>query len=164
MSLIDPHVQDALQKYGINYEELECDPNLADTAAFCEHYGFSLQQSANTIIVASKAEPVQYAACLVLADSRLDVNKTVRKLMSVKKVSFASGEQTTELTGMMIGGVVIFGLPEDLPIYVDARVMEQEKIVVGGGNRSSKTLLNPKELSKLPNVQVIEGLAKVPEQ
>lgn len=163
MSLIDTRVQDALQKYSLIYEELECDPSLADTAAFCEHYGFSLQQSANTIIVVSKSEPIQYAACLVLADSRLDVNKTVRKLMDVKKISFASAEQTIALTGMMIGGVVIFGLPEDLPIYVDSRVMEQEKIVLGGGNRSSKTLLNPKELRKLPNVQIIEGLAKVPQ-
>ncbi len=31
---------------------------------------------------------------------------------------------------------------------------------MGGGNRSSKLLLNPQELLKLPHVEVIEGLAK----
>jgi prolyl-tRNA editing enzyme YbaK/EbsC (Cys-tRNA(Pro) deacylase) len=99
-----------------------------------------------------------YAACVVLADSRLDVNKKVCKLLGVKKASFADGETTKKLTGMMIGGVVAVGI-SDMPIYVDARVMQQSKVVLGGGNRNSKVVLNPKELLKLPNVEIVEGLA-----
>lgn len=161
MHSLSDSVRTALEANDIYYQEFACDPDLADTAAFCEHYGFSLDQSANTILVASRTDPVQYAACVVLADSRLDVNKKVRQLMGVKKLSFASAEQTVALTGMQIGGVVIFGLPEDIPIYIDNRVMEQEKIVMGGGNRSSKTILNPKELLKLSRVQMVDELSKV---
>jgi prolyl-tRNA editing enzyme YbaK/EbsC (Cys-tRNA(Pro) deacylase) len=76
----------------------------------------------------------------------------------VKKASFASAEQTLELTGMQIGGVTPFGLP-DIPIYIDSAVMNNEEVVLGGGNRSTKVLLNPKELQKLPGAQVVEGLA-----
>ena len=122
---------------------LGCDPELADTAAFVEHYGFTLDQSANTILVASKkVEPTKYAACVVLASTRPDVNKAVCKLLEVKRASFVSGEETVAQTDMMIGGVVAIGI-ENLPIYIDQAVMDQEKVIMGGGNRSSKLLLDP---------------------
>ena len=144
----------------VAYEVLSCDPDLADTAAFCAHYGFSIEQAANTIIVASKkAAPPKYAACVVLGSTRLDVNKKVSELLEVKRLSFADEQTTVELTGMMVGGVTAFGI-RDLPIYVDTAVMEQSQVVMGGGNRSSKLLLDPNELTKLPNVFVVEGLAK----
>jgi prolyl-tRNA editing enzyme YbaK/EbsC (Cys-tRNA(Pro) deacylase) len=84
-----PIVEAALGAHDITYKVFECDPALADTAAFCERYGFALEQSANTIVVASKTDPAQYACCVVLATTKLDVNKTVCKLLSVRKASFA---------------------------------------------------------------------------
>jgi len=159
-NILDPTVSTALDEAKVVYEVLECDPNLADTAAFCEHYGFSLKQSANTILVASKKiEPTRYAVCVALATTRLDVNKRVSELLGAKRLSFANSETTQRLTGMMIGGVTAIGM-KDLPIYVDAAVMEQDKVVMGGGNRSSKVLLNPQELLKLKGIQVVEDLAK----
>lgn len=156
---LDPHVLQALEQYNIDFKVLLCDPDLADTAAFCERYGFTLEQSANTIVVASrKVEPVQYAACVVLATTRLDVNKKLRELLGVKRISFADGETTIKLTGMVIGGVTAAGVTS-MPIYVDSRVLERPEVVMGGGNRSSKLLLDPHELAKLPNVRVVEDLA-----
>jgi prolyl-tRNA editing enzyme YbaK/EbsC (Cys-tRNA(Pro) deacylase) len=158
--LLDPKVFQALTTYGLEFKVLECNPDLADTAAFCDHYGFTLEQSANTIVVASrKAEPTKYATCVVLADSRLDVNKKVCELLGVKRASFADSETTKQLTDMMIGGVTAIGIT-DLPIYVDSRVMQQPEVVMGGGNRATKVILSPQELTKLPNVKVIEGLAQ----
>ena len=152
-----------MQKHGVQCEVIECDPNLADTAAFCEHYRFSPGQAANTILVAGRSDPVRYAACVVLATTRLDVNKKVCELLGVKRASFATSEQTLALTHMQIGGVTVFGLPEDLPVYVDSAVMDQPQVIVGGGNRSSKILLGPRELQKLPNVHVTQGLARLKE-
>jgi prolyl-tRNA editing enzyme YbaK/EbsC (Cys-tRNA(Pro) deacylase) len=163
MTLLQTAVYDALEKWGLQYRELGCDPQLADTAAFCEAYGFEFGQSANAIIVASKGAEPKFCCCVVLGNTRLDVNKTVCKLLGVKKASFASADQTKELTGMEIGGVTPFGLPDNLPIYVDAAVMDQAEVVTGGGNRSSKVILDPQELQKVPNVQVVDGLAKVKE-
>ncbi|CAN5208694.1 YbaK/EbsC family protein [soil metagenome] len=157
MSKLHPQVEDTLQKYGLTYNVFECDPRLADTAAFCEEYGFNLSQSANTIIVALKTNPVTFVCCVILATTKLDVNKKLREL-SGKKGSFASQEQTVGQTGMEIGGVVAIGI-ENMPIYIDQEVFKQREIVMGGGNRSTKVLLNPEELKKLPNVQVIDSLA-----
>jgi prolyl-tRNA editing enzyme YbaK/EbsC (Cys-tRNA(Pro) deacylase) len=158
-SLLAPEVEAAVAAAGVVHAVVACAPELADTAAFCAHYGYAPSQAANTILVAGKADPVRYAACVVLATTKLDVNKRACALLGVKKASFASGDQTTALTGMMIGGVTLFGLPADLPIYVDAAVMACDRIIVGGGNRSSKLLLAPGELGKLSQVQVVDGLA-----
>ena len=160
MSQLQAEVDQTLQKYNLNYEVVDCDPEVADTAAFCEHYKFSPDQAANTILVAGKADPVRYAACVVLATTRLDVNKKVCELMGVKRASFATAEQTLALTHMQIGGVTVFGLPEELVIYADSAILERPQIIMGGGNRSSKVLLDPRELRKLPSVNVIQGLAK----
>ena len=150
-----------LDAMGVDSEIFECDPDLADTAQFCEAYGFSPEESANTILVIGKSEPPVYAACIVLAHTRLDVNKVVRKRLGVKKASFANGETTVELTGMEIGGVTPFGLPDDLPIWVDSRVMTCERIVLGGGDRGRKVLASPAILTAV-GAEVVEDLAKLP--
>ncbi|MEO8190222.1 MAG: YbaK/EbsC family protein [Acidobacteriota bacterium] len=162
MSADDPawaRVQDSLKELGVVYEPMECDPAFADTAAFCERYGIRPQESANTILVASRQEPRLWSASLVLSHTRLDVNHTVRRLMGAKRISFASGDETVAKTGMMIGGVSVFGLPADIPIYVDSLVMEAPRVVVGGGSRSWKVLLEPAMLLRLPGVSVVPGLA-----
>jgi prolyl-tRNA editing enzyme YbaK/EbsC (Cys-tRNA(Pro) deacylase) len=150
-------LESALAGHG-EYELFACDPALADTAAFCAAYGFALEDSANTIVVVGKGQPPVYAACVVLATYRLDVNRTIKGRLG-RKSSFASPEETRELTGMAIGGVTAFGLPADMPLWVDAAVMARPRIVLGGGSRSWKVLAPPAILLTLPNVEVVDGLA-----
>lgn len=152
-------LQRALAGSGVPYELFPCDPGLADTAAFCAAYGFDPADSANTIVIAGKAEPRRYAACVVLAPHRLDVNRVVRVLLGTRRASFAAADETRSLTGMEIGGVTPFGLPPDLPLWVDARVMTRVRIVLGGGSRSWKVIAPPQILLTLPGVQVVDGLA-----
>ena len=158
---IETRVRERLTALGIEHEVIACDPEFADTAAFCAKYGVSLHESANTIVVAARKEPGTACACVVLATCRLDVNHAVCDLMRVRKASFATAEQTRDITGMMIGGVTPFGLPDALPLYVDALVMEQESVVIGGGSRSIKIRLAPAALIQLPGAQVVDGLASV---
>lgn len=142
-----------------HYELFACDPALADTAAFCAAYGFAMEDSANTIVVIGKSNPPVYAACVVLATHRLDVNRVVKQRLGTRKASFASQDETRDLTGMAIGGVTAFGLPDGLPLWVDAAVMARERIVLGGGSRSWKVIATPSILLTLPGVEVVEGLA-----
>jgi prolyl-tRNA editing enzyme YbaK/EbsC (Cys-tRNA(Pro) deacylase) len=148
-----------LRRLGRPFELFACDPALADTAQFCAAYGFELGDSANTIVVVGKADPRRYAACVVLATHRLDVNRTVRDRLGTRKASFAGGDETRTLTGMEIGGVTPFGLPPDLPVWVDAAVMTRPRIVLGGGSRSWKVIASPEVLLALPGVEVVPGLA-----
>ena len=152
----------ALDPLGVAYELFDCDPALADTAAFCAAYGFSPEDSANTILVIGKSDPPRYAACVTLAPYRLDVNRAVRDRLGTRKASFAPSGSTREITGMEIGGVTVFGLPPELPIWVDARVMERERIVLGGGSRSWKVISSPAILAALPSAEVVQGLAMEP--
>ncbi|MEO5940587.1 MAG: YbaK/EbsC family protein [Candidatus Limnocylindrales bacterium] len=141
------------------FELFACEPALADTAAFCAAYGFDPADSANTIVVIGKADPPVYAACVVLATHRLDVNRVIKQRLATRKASFASPDETRALTGMEIGGVTAFGLPEGLPLWVDAAVMERERIVLGGGSRSWKVIAAPAILRSLPGVEIVANLA-----
>jgi len=145
---------------GVDHEIVPCDPALADTAAFCEAYGYSPDDSANTIIVVGKGEVPRPVACIVLASSRLDVNGVVRRRLEVRKASFASADETMQLTGMEIGGVTAFALPEDLPIWIDAAVMARQRIILGGGSRSIKVLTPPSTLALLDGATVVDDLAR----
>lgn len=153
-------VVEQLEALGAVYEIVPCDPDLADTAAFCEAYGYSAEDSANAIVVAGKAEPAIFTMCLVLADSRLDVNKVVRKKFGVRKCSFASADQTIALTGMQIGGVTPFGTKSSLPLWIDERVMQRDQLIIGGGSRDRKLLVPPATLAAHPGAEVVAGLAK----
>ena len=143
---------------------VDCDPALADTAAFCAAYGYAPEDSANAIVVVGRSEPPVYVMCLVLATTRLDVNGAVRARLraaypGVKKASFAPGDVTAELTGMTIGGVTPFGAAS-LPIWVDDAVMQRHCIVVGGGSRGCKVVGPPAMPLELPRVEVVDGLAQ----
>lgn len=158
----DPKVIADMERLGITYEEMACDPELADTALFCEAYGIPLERSANAILVASRKPEGHNAVCVVLATTRLDVNGKVRQLLGVRKVSFAPAELTKELTGQEIGGVTVFGLPEGLPVWIDSRVMEHDWVVVGAGSRTAKIKLDPRQLAGLDGYEVVEDLALSP--
>ena len=159
----DPRVIADLGEKGIEFEEMACDPDLADTAQFCEAYSIPLEKSANAILVASRKPEGHNAVCVVLAHTRLDVNGVVRRRLGVRKVSFAPGELTTEVTGQEIGGVTAFGLPDGLPVWIDSRVMDSDWVIIGAGSRSAKIKLDPRQLEGLEGYHVVEGLARVPE-
>ena len=137
------------------------DPDLADTAAFCERYGVGLEISANCVIVAGRrGETTRYAACMVLATTRADVNGVVRQLLDARKASFAPMDDAVALSGMEYGGITPLGLPADWPILVDSRIPALAQIVVGSGLRRSKIAMPGSVLAALPGAQVVEGLAR----
>jgi len=159
MHPLEQRVVEHLETLDADFEAFEIDPSFADTAAFCEQYGYSLEQSANAILVASKRPPGRYRLCVALATTRLDVNKRVKRLMEVSKLSFASADQTVAVTGMEIGGVTPFGLPEPLEVYVDPGVMDVPRAIVGGGTRAMKVELDPEVFARMEGVTIVEDLA-----
>ncbi len=158
---LETRVRSALDDLAIvDWEWISIDPQYGDTADFCAQYGYDLPHSANTIIVASKRGAAAHAACIVRACDRLDVNRRVRHLMGVSRASFASAEETQELTGMMIGGVTVLALPDGVTIYADQRLLEMDYIILGAGSRSAKVKMPPQELAKLPGLEFVDGLSQ----
>jgi prolyl-tRNA editing enzyme YbaK/EbsC (Cys-tRNA(Pro) deacylase) len=134
----------------------EIDPGLADTAAFCEHYEIGLDVSANCVVVeARRADRVWFAACVVLAITRADVNGIVRKHLGARKISFAPMDAAVSLTGMEYGGITPVGLPDDWPILVDRNVIDEDRVIIGSGIRGSKLLAATEILASLPNAEVL---------
>jgi len=161
--LLAPSVLAALAGWpaGGQVEVGEIDAELADTAAFCEAYGVTLEESANCVVVAGKREgDIRYAACMVLATTRADVNGIVRRHLDVRKASFAAMDEAVRLTGMEYGGITPIGLPAGWPILVDAAVAATPVVVIGSGVRRSKLVLPGEALATLPGAAVIEGLGR----
>jgi prolyl-tRNA editing enzyme YbaK/EbsC (Cys-tRNA(Pro) deacylase) len=156
---VEQLVRARLAALPVEHDIVACDPALADTADFCAAYGYAPEDSANTIVVIGKSSPPRYVACVLLATTRLDVNGAVRRRLGVKKASFAGGDDTRSVTGMALGGVTPFGLPDDMAIWVDERVMARERIVLGGGSRACKVVGPPGLLTALPGVEVVSDLA-----
>src|SRR5216683_6026776 len=129
----------------------EIDPGLADTAAFCERYDVALGESANCVVVTGRrdGEP-RFAACVVLATTRADVNGLARRRLDVRKASFAPTELAVAETGMEYGGITPVGLPPGWPVLIDAAVAAAPLVVVGSGVRRSKLVLPGVALAALP--------------
>jgi prolyl-tRNA editing enzyme YbaK/EbsC (Cys-tRNA(Pro) deacylase) len=139
----------------------EIDPGLADTAAFCERYRVNPAESANCVVITGRREgQVRYAACVVLATTRADVNNVARRELDVRKASFAAVDDAVAQTGMEYGGITPLGLPAGWPVLVDARAAAAPQVVIGSGVRRSKLVLPGQVLAGLPGVTVIEGLGR----
>ncbi|WP_327106426.1 YbaK/EbsC family protein [Nonomuraea glycinis] len=152
--LADPVARAVGEIDGVRVTEI--DPELADTAAFCERYGVPLDASANCVVVAAKrGGETRYAACMVLATMRADVNGVVRRHLDARKASFAPMAQAVELTGMEYGGITPVGLPDDWPILVDTAVAEHPEVIIGSGVRRSKLALSGAALASLKSAYVM---------
>jgi prolyl-tRNA editing enzyme YbaK/EbsC (Cys-tRNA(Pro) deacylase) len=135
------------------------DPALADTAAFCEHYGVSLAESANCVVIAARrGGETTYAACMVAATTRADVNGLVRRHLGARKASFAPVEEVTAAADMEYGGITPVGLPAGWPVLVDEGVAKTATVIIGSGIRGSKLRLPGRLLAALPDAQVLPGL------
>lgn len=165
--LLAPPVIKKIQELNLPPEEaavMEIDPALSDTAAFCERYETGLETAANCVIVkAKRAEREWYAALVLLATTRADVNSVVRKHLDARKVSFAPMEEAVRLTGMEYGAITPLGLPPEWPILIDSRVAESERVIIGSGLRASKLSVPGSFLSQIPQATVLANLA-VPKQ
>jgi prolyl-tRNA editing enzyme YbaK/EbsC (Cys-tRNA(Pro) deacylase) len=134
---------------------------VADTAAFCERYQVSPGESANCVVVTGRRDgEARFAACVVLATTRADVNGVVRRQLDVRKASFAATDTAVELTGMEYGGITPVGLPGGWPIFVDAAVAANPLVIVGSGVRRSKLVLPGDLLGRLSGAVVLEGLGR----
>ena len=161
--LLAPSVAKALQGIPDNQSigVAEIDPALSDTAAFCEQYQVGMSKAANCVILeATRGDKTWLAACVVLGSTRADVNGFARRTLGARKVSFAPMEKAVSQTGMEYGGITPIGLPEDWPVLVDKAVADSEWVIIGSGIRKSKLVVPGSFFRTLPNVKVLEGLAK----
>ncbi|MCZ6695207.1 MAG: haloacid dehalogenase type II [Acidobacteria bacterium] len=150
-------VRAVIESLCLPHEIILIEPAFADTAAFCEQYDYPLEHACNTIIVASRKEPKSYIACVVLATTRLDVNRRAKKLLCVNKASFATAEEMKVLTGMEVGGVTPLALPAGVPLFVDARIMVLDWVIIGGGGRGMKIRIAPEAFTRL-GAEIVDDL------
>lgn len=162
--LLAASVAEAIKNLSDNSEVgvVEIDPNLSDTAAFCEYYKIDMNQAANCVVLeAKRADKSWFAACVILGSTRADVNGLARRTLDARKVSFAPMDQAVSKTEMEYGAITPVGLPNDWSILIDKAVADSPYVIIGSGVRKSKLAVPGKFLASLPNAQVLEGLGQI---
>lgn len=157
-ALLAVSTNEAIERYAIsNVLVSEIDATLADTTAFCEAYDIGMDVSANCVVIeAKRADKSWYAACLILATNKADINGVVRRRLDARKISFAPMDAATSLTHMEYGGITPIGLPKEWPLFVDEAIMQKEYVIIGSGIRGSKLLTGSSSLLSLPNITVMD--------
>ncbi|WP_191892510.1 YbaK/EbsC family protein, partial [Streptomyces griseoaurantiacus] len=136
----------------------EIDPDLADTAELCASMDVPLSASANCVVVSGRRSgETRYAACVVLATTRADVNGVAKRRLDVRKASFAPRDEAIGLTGMEYGGITPLGLPAGWPVLLDQAVAAAPWLVVGSGLRRSKLVVPGEFLAGLAGAEVLSG-------
>lgn len=156
-------VSDALRQWPLSAEVgvAEIDPDLADTAAFCDRYGVGLDVSANCVVVSARRDgQARLATCVILASTRADVNGVVRRHLQARRVSFAPMEEAVRASGMEYGGITPLGIPAEWPLLIDDAVVAPSRVVIGSGLRRSKLVLPGAALVELPRAEVLPGLGR----
>jgi prolyl-tRNA editing enzyme YbaK/EbsC (Cys-tRNA(Pro) deacylase) len=159
--LLAPPVEAALRAlpWADQVQVTAIDPTLSDTARFCAAYGISLEESVNcVVIVAKRGADVTYAACMIAATMRANVNGLVRQHLGARKASFGPVDVVTSMTGMEYGGITPIGLPQSWPVLVDDVVAKVPSVIIGAGIRGAKLRLPGSLLAELPGAEVLPGL------
>ncbi|CAN5919838.1 YbaK/EbsC family protein [soil metagenome] len=153
---LEARVLDIARGLDPDVEVIWIEPDLADTATFCEHYGYAMAESGNCILVRSKTGDRRYAACIVQATRQLDLNRHSRLLVGARKASFARADESIARTDMLPGGITPIGLPAELPVFIDAQIMSLDRVIVGGGSRRLKLRLRPVALRALDQATIAD--------
>ena len=142
----------------------EIDPTCADGNTLCETYNLDHKMSIKCLIVESNDDDKEKvrAAILLPIDYKYS-SSTVKKILESRDVTFSPLEEIIEATGMEYGSITPIGLPENYHILIDPLVLDNERIIVGGGLKKSKILMPSQTLLEIPNSKIVENLSKVDE-
>lgn len=133
------------------------DPHLSDTAATCEAYDIAPELTANCIVVRGvRGQEETFAAIVVPAHVRADINGVVRRHLNARKISFADESIAERQTGMIRGGITPIGLPDTWRIIIDQRVLDHDRVLIGAGIRGAKLIVATSELVRLPHAEVLD--------
>ncbi len=139
----------------------EINPLFADGNGLCMQYKIDKKCGYNCLIVECKRNDiVKYCALVVPIGYKYNMGSVVRKYMNSRVVSVAPLEYVLDRTGMEYGSITPIGLPKEWKILVDSMIKEQSQIIIGGGLVKSKISLPVDLFLKLPNVEIVEGIAK----
>ena len=139
----------------------EINPEFADGNKLCDEYDIDKRIGFNCLIVECKRnEIIKYCALIVPVGYKYNMGSVVRKYTNSRVVSVAPLEYVLDKTKMEFGSITPIGLPDDWQILVDPLIKKQKNMIIGGGLVKSKISLPTELFLKLPNVEVVDGIAK----
>ncbi len=153
-------IKELIAQKGYWYEYLEHEPvRTSEEASKIRGNKYNLSQGAKALIIRCKRGKNSerfYVMLVIPGDKKFDKKKT-QAILGVKDTSFATEEQVAEITdGIQVGGVPPFGNLFDLEVYVDKKVLENEKIIFNAGDKRISIALKVEDYLKLVNPKIVD--------
>lgn len=147
------------EKYKLLVSEIN--PEFSDGNKLCDKYKINKDMAFNCLIVECKRNDIiKYCALIVPIGYKYNMGTVVRKYTNSRIVSVAPLDYVLNHTNMEYGSITPIGLPNDWKILVDSLIKKQNQIIIGGGLVKSKISLPTDLFLKIPNVEIVEGIAK----
>jgi Cys-tRNA(Pro) deacylase len=118
--------------------------------------GIPLDALLRTIVVRRGED--DYLFVLVPAGRRFDWPK-LRAHLGVNRLSLPDAEEARQVTGYERFTITPFGASRSWPVIVDASVLEQPVVAIGGGARGVNLHLEPRKLVEGLGAEVVEVTA-----
>lgn len=130
-------IEELLKERGCWYERFLHEPVRTSEEAAKLRPEYSIQQGTKSLIVKGKRpnEEKRFIMVVVPGDKQFDKHK-LRAETGYSDVRFATPDEVATLTqGILPGGVPPFGNLFQLPVFADAKVFVNKKIIFNAGDR-----------------------------
>jgi Cys-tRNA(Pro) deacylase len=114
--------------------------------------GVPLEALLRTIVVRRGAD--DHLLVVAPASRQFDWTK-LRAHLGVSRLSLPDAAAAKEITGYERGTITPFGAPANLPVIVDAAVLSQERVSIGGGAHGVQLQLTPADLISATGATVV---------
>jgi Ala-tRNA(Pro) deacylase len=142
-------IRTLLNEVGVTYETFEHEPVRTSLEASQVRKG-GLHQGAKSIIVKAKTPDGKRFLMFVMPGNTHFSEGLVKRALGFRDIRFASEDEVKNITGGVLpGGVPPFGTLFNLPVYADASLLENERIIFNAGDRRFSIALRAEDYARL---------------
>ncbi len=143
----------------IRKEKIQFEPHLykyeekGGTRVSARELGVPEEQVVKTLIMEDdKRQPL-----IVLMDGLHEVStKNLARFIGAKSITPCKPEIAQKHSGYLVGGTSPFGTKKTMPVYMEKRIAQCERIYINGGKRGFLVSMSPQALMDALNPQLVE--------
>ena len=148
----------ALRTAGIDFTDHLYDYEThGGTAVSARELGVDEHAVIKTLIMEDDAK----SPLIVLMHGDLKVStKELARTLGVKSVTPCSPDMANRHSGYLVGGTSPFGTRKQMPVYLEATVLDLDRIYINGGKRGYLVGIKPDDVMRIANPMLVQvGIA-----
>lgn len=147
----------ALEARNLRYDVLSYSPEIHSADVVADTLGLPARQVYKTLVaLRERGRPL---LVMIAGDRQLDL-RALARAVGEKRLTMASKKDAERLTGLQVGGIGALALlNRGFDVYLDRRALEEERILVNGGQRGLNLRVRVADLIAATEAKVVEASA-----